>query len=179
MDIASFTQEYFDLKRAHKAGEAQGLHITELEVKIAELKPTMSTNMKLFNQARKLAKEKAAELSAEGKDFIIDGTGGKYNEISKLDTAYRDMGYDTAMIYISVPMETSVDRNFQRGEKGGRRLHQDAVERSWQAVSGNQEPYEKLFGGNFFFVGNVGSRKDYQNNIELIRDGIQQFLGGS
>jgi len=179
MDIASFTQRYFDLKRSLKAGKSQGLDVTEIEDSIAELRPTMSTNMKLFNQARKLAKEKAAELSQSGKDFIIDGTGGNYNEISKLNAAYNEMGYDTAMIYISVPMETSVDRNFQRGEQGGRRLHQKDVERSWQSVTENQEPYEELFGDNFFFVGNLGTYDDYQDNIELIRDGMQQFLGES
>ena len=69
--------------------------------------------MKLFSKARKLAAEEAAKLSKEGKDFIIDGTGGNYRQISNLNTVYKDIGYDTAMIYVSLPEETSdVDIHF-------------------------------------------------------------------
>ncbi len=178
LDIAGFTQRYFDLTRAIRHGEENGLDTTELEAWKAELKPMMSKNMKLFNKARRLAKERASQLSQEGKDFIIDGTGGNYREISKLKEAYEAMGYSTAMIYITIPMETSVERNFQRGEKGKRRLHQSAVERSWESVNTNREPYEQLFGDNFFYVDNSGTYEDYQDNIELIRDGIQEFLEG-
>ena len=176
LDIASFTQEYFDIVSALEAGKEQGLDVSELEKKRAELRPTMSTNAKLFNTARKQAKQKAAHLSAEGKDFIIDGTGGSYREISKLNSVYLQMGYDTAMVYVSVPKDISLERNFQRGEKGKRRLHDKAVSRSWESVNRNKELYEELFGSNFLFVDNSGTYEDYQERIELIRPAMENFL---
>ena len=42
---------------ALEAGKMQGLNVSELEEKRAQLRPTMSNNAKLFNTARKLAKE--------------------------------------------------------------------------------------------------------------------------
>ena len=199
LDVGSLTQQYFDLSRAIRHGQEEGLDTTELEAQKAELRPTMSKNMKLFNKARRMAKERATELSQDGKDFIIDGTGGNLKEITKLKSAYEAMGYDTAMVYISVPKETSVNRNFQRGEgrcsdtsysdqsscedagetwePGGRRLHQMDVERSWESVNRNKESYEDIFGINFFYIENIGTLEEYENNIELVRDGIQGFLG--
>jgi predicted ABC-type ATPase len=179
LDIGGLTQEYFDLGRAIRYGEENGLDTSELEARKAEMRPVMSKNMKLFNKARKMAKEKQAELSQSGKDFIVDGTGGNIREITKLKDAYEGMGYSTAMVYISVPKETSVDRNFQRGEKGGRRLHQDQVERSWDAVDRNKSTYEDLFGESFFYIENIGTLQEYEENIELVRDGIQGFLSES
>tara|TARA_Y100001970_G_scaffold271481_1_gene366926 strand:- start:50395 stop:51132 length:738 start_codon:yes stop_codon:yes gene_type:complete len=176
LDIHTFTQKYFDIMSAIKAGKAEGLDVTELQSEREALRPTMSENMKLFARARKLAKEKASELSSQGIDFIIDGTGGNYKEISKLNTVYKHMGYDTGMIYISVPKTTSIERNWQRGEKGKRRIHSDAAARSWDSVDKNLEPYKLLFGNSFFFVDNSSSFEDFQENIESIRSNMETFL---
>ena len=176
LDVASFTGEYFDIVQAIKTAEQLGLPTADLQAQRAELRPTMSKNAKLFNLARRKAKEKATSLSTEGKDFIIDGTGGNLKEIMKYQTLYKSMGYDTAMVYISVPLETSLRRNFERGEKGGRRLLDYSVEKSHSAVSKNKEAYMDLFGRNFFFVDNSGTFEQYKNNIELIRDSLGEFL---
>ena len=177
LDVAGFTQQYFDLVTAIKQGEENGVDVSVLQQQKDELRPTMSKNMKLFNLARKLAKEKATVLSEEGKDFIIDGTGGNIREITKLKNTYESMGYDTAMIYIEVPLDVSLERNYQRGEKGKRRLHQSAVERSHESVTRNLGEYSAMFGQNFFHIRNVGSYEDFQQNISSIQTDIDTFLG--
>jgi len=179
LNIGEFTQRYFDIIAAVKEGKEAGLDTTELEAKRAELRPTMSENMKLFSKARKLAAMEAARLSTEGKDFIIDGTGGNYKQIANLNSTYQDLGYVTAMIYVSIPEETSVQRNDARGEQGKRRIHPSAVRRSHQSVSSNLQSYSDLFGSNFFVVDNSGTFEEYQNNIEEARGSIEVFLNPS
>lgn len=179
LNVGEFTQRYFDIIAAIKEGKEAGLDTTELEEKRAELRPTMSENMKLFSRARKLAAMEAARLSTEGKDFIIDGTGGNFRQIANLNLAYRDLGYLTAMIYVSIPEETSVQRNDDRGKQGKRRIHPSAVRKSHQSVSSNLQSYSDLFGSNFFAIDNSGSFEEYQNNIEKARESIEVFLNPS
>ncbi len=176
LDVGEFTQRYFDIVSAQKEAEEEGLDTTVLQAKRAELKPTMQENMRLFSRARKLAAAEAARLSSEGVDFIIDGTGGNFRQISKLRTVYQDMGYDTAMIYVSIPLETSVDRNDQRGKQGKRRIHPSAVRRSHGSVTANEDAYKELFGINFFAIDNSGTFEEYQGNIESARPEIERFL---
>jgi adenylate kinase family enzyme len=176
LDVGGFTQKYFDIMSAIRAGQEAGLDISELNIQRAKLRPTMSQNMKLFSKARKLAAEEAAKRSTEGSDFIIDGTGGNYKQIANLNNAYIKMGYETAMIYVTIPLETSQERNFQRGEAGKRRIHSRAVEKSWTSVSGNEQAYSELYGENFFSIDNSGSFEDYQLSIESIRNEMDRFL---
>ena len=177
LDVGEFTQRYFDIVSAIKEGEKSGIDTTELQEKRAELRPTMQENMRLFSKARKMAAEEAARLSSEGVDFIIDGTGGNYRQIANLNDVYKNMGYNTAMIYISIPEETSVERNDQRGRQGKRRIHPDAVRRSHKSVTSNLDAYQELFGQNFFRIDNSGTFEDFQRNIDQIQLRFSSFRG--
>jgi predicted ABC-type ATPase len=147
----------------------------ELEPEYQRLRGLLSRNMVLFNQARKAAKESQEEHIAAGGEFLVDGTGGNYNEIANQVEKLESAGYDVAMIFIDVPMETSVERDFARGERGGRRLGKRTVEKSHAAVSANRPLYEELFGDDFFYVENSGD--NFESSIEDIVPGVARFLG--
>ena len=132
---------------------------------------------KLFNQARKSAKSKQAQLADEGRSFIVDGTGGRFGVIRNQQEQLEDMGYDTAMIFVDIPLETAIDRQEQRGLEGGRTLDSRAIEKSWAAVNKNIEPYEELFGDNFFRVS--AETEEMDDSIAIIKPVIDSFVATS
>ena len=58
------------------------------------------------------------------------------------------------MIYVNVPLESSIERDEKRGELGGRSLGSSIVKRSWNAVAKNKESYQSMFGKSFFYLEN-------------------------
>ncbi len=177
MDRSSLLDEYKPLRTEYLAAKEAGDTVTmaELEPEYLRLRGVLSRNMTLFNQARQAAKAKKEEHAAAGGEFLVDGTGGNYNEIATQVQKLESAGYDVAMIFIDVPMETSVERDRSRGESGGRHLGRKTVEKSWQAVSANRERYEDLFGDDFFYVDNDG--ENFESGIDAIAAGVERFMG--
>ena len=175
MDRMSLLDEYKPLKDEYLAAQSIGDtdRVAELAPRYLELKSQLSRNMKLFNQARTDAKQKKESRIEAREWFIVDGTGGNYNEILKQVDRLESVGYDTAMIFIDVPMETSVERDHSRGERGGRRLGKKTVEKSWQAVANNEEKYRDLF-DDFFYVD--ASEDMFDKTIANISGDVKQFL---
>jgi len=148
--------------------------LISLEPEYLALRAVMSQNMKLFATARKAAKEQQHEYACDRQSFLVDGTGGDSRAIRKQVRDLRDQGYDVAMIYIDVPLETSIARNNARGEAGGRQLHDDTVTKSWSAVNKNRELYSEFFGNNFFYID--ASDEKFEDGISEIRTPVTDFL---
>ncbi len=176
MDRAALLDEYSPVRTEYLAAEAAGDEeaMAELESEYSRLRGLLSRNMKLFNQARKAAKEEQEAHIQAGGEFLVDGTGGNYNEIATQVQKLESAGYDAAMIFIDVPVDTSVERDQARGDRGGRRLGRKTVERSHSAVSANKPRYEELFGDDFFYVENFGD--NFINSIDEIAAGVERFL---
>lgn len=119
---------------------------------------------KLFVQAQNMAKEKTKELVGGRANIIIDGTAGSLPNIRKAKERFEEAGYDVAMIYVDVPLEVSLSRNEQRAALGGRKVKPERLEQSWQAVNKNKQPYEQLFGNNFFYFDGVAEDTDQEVN---------------
>ena len=177
MDRSSLLDAYRPIRTEYLAAEEAGdtETMTELEPEYLRMRGLLSRNMTLFNQARKAAKAKKEEHIAAGGEFLVDGTGGNYNEIAAQVRKLESAGYDVAMIFIGVPMETSVERDTARGESGGRHLGRKTVEKSWNAVAANRVRYEDLFGEDFFYVDNDG--ENFTTGIDTIAAGVQRFMG--
>ena len=119
---------------------------------------------KLFVQAQNAAKAQTRDLVTKMSDIIIDGTAGSLQNVRKAKERLEDAGYDTAMIYVDVPLEVSLTRNEERGKMGGRKVKPERVEKSWQAVNKNKEAYNSLFGQHFFYFDGMAEDKDTEVN---------------
>ena len=201
LDRTEVMDQYKPIKVEYLAAQEAGdaVTIAELEPEYLRLRNILSRNMKLFTQARKAAKSRGQEHAGAGEEFLVDGTGGNYNEIANQVEKLRSVGYEVAMIYIDVPLESSIDRNIKRGQEkcsdpnyvdrdsceaagetwlpGGRRLRDSEVERSWKAVNRNKGQYESLFGDNFFYIDASGNREQFREEIDAIAAGVMGFLG--
>ena len=131
---------------------------------------------KLFAQARRDAKEKQASTTERGGNFIIDGTGGQFGVIRNQKTKLEEDGYEVAMIFVDVPLETAIDRQASRGAEGGRTLDTKAIEKSWAAINKNIGPYEELFGNNFFHI--IATNEEMDDSIAEAQPEISRFMTG-
>ena len=179
LDRATILDEYKPIKEEYLAAQEAGdtATVAELEPEYLRLRGILSRNMTLFNQARSASKATQQERIEAGGEFLVDGTGGNYNEIARQVEKLRSVGYDVGMIFIGVPMETSVERDQARGEHGGRYLGRRTVEKSWSSVDKNRPKYENLFGENFFYVDASGDREEFAASIDDIASGVLGFLG--
>ena len=176
-DKTDILDKYKPIKDEYLAAVSDGDQeaINRLEPEYLRLRAPLSADAKAFNAARTGASKRKKQLAAENKDFLVDGTGGNFNEINSQIKKLRDVGYETAMIYIDIDLETSLARNIARGKRGGRRLSDRSIERSHSGVSANKELYSNLFGENFFYID--ASPADYEKSVNSAAQEINRFLG--
>jgi uridine kinase len=127
---------------------------------------------KIFNQARRDAKSKQAEIVDSGESLIVDGTGGIFGQIRNQKSDLEDKGYKTAMVFVDIPLEVALDRQEKRLQAGGRSLPAKSVEKSWNAVSKNKDKYSELFGENFFLV----NTSDEDFDFDSVKSRLDKFL---
>lgn len=177
LDRGELVKKYKMIKSEYEQAKDDGdtTLAKELEPGYLSLRAVMSQNMKLFAAARAAAKNEQQKYICAKQNFLVDGTGGDRRAILKQVKELRDLGYDVGMIFVDVPLQTSVDRNRFRGKSGGRGLHDDTVVKSWSAVDKNKQLYEDLFGNNFFYVD--ASELQFQESIEKVTPAVLAFLG--
>ena len=174
LDVAKAETEFFDIKDRYKAAQEANDEktIKELQPEYDRLSGIAQIRDTLFMSALAGAKEKALGLAQEQHDFIVDGTGGNYNNIATLNDSYKQLGYDTAMIFVHVELETSLQRNRERGMRGGRVLRDITIQRSWENVHKNEQPYRELFGSNFFYV----DAENLESSLKAVASKINRFM---
>ena len=154
IDRAALLAQYQPLKEKFKAAQEAGdeVAMAEAEPEYRRLRSLLSRNMTLFSKARNDAAKTKERLAKEGTSFLVDGTGGNFKEINTQVQKFRELGYETGMIFVDVPIELSVERNRDRGRLGKRVLEDQIVINSWNSVNKNIDKYRQLFGKNFFRV---------------------------
>jgi len=172
-DRSSLIDEYRPLKQAYEEAVAQGDQesIATIEPEYLRVRGILSADAKAFAGARSMATARKKELMAKGANYLVDGTGGSFSEINGQVSRLRAVGYDVAMIYNDIDLDSSIARDISRGEAGGRRLGSKTVERSHGNVSKNKENYQELFGQNFIYVNSASE------NIEEEIANAKQQLG--
>lgn len=138
---------------------ASGLDKPQAEYGADEL----SSASKLMGQARKKTTSKLQQSMDDGENLIIDGTGAASNPIAKKKKQLEDLGYETFMAFIYVSPLTSLQRNKERGERGGRALRPSIILRTWDNTTKNIKTYDQMFGSNFVVLDNdpQGAQKNY------------------
>lgn len=174
LDVAKAETEFFDINDRYKAAQEAGDKKTmkELQAEYDRLRAISQVRGRLFMSALHGAKEKALGLAQEQHDFIVDGTGGNYNNIANLNEKYKELGYDTAMIFVHVELETSLQRNRERGERGGRTLRDNTIKQNWENVHKNEQPFRELFGENFFYI----DAENLEQSLSEISGKITRFM---
>jgi len=79
---------------------------------------------------------------------VVDGTGKDYNKIKGHRQLYKDLGYDTYMVFVNTSLEVALERNQQRDRK----LPDDMVSLMWQEVQNNLGKFQKLFGSDKMII---------------------------
>ena len=154
LDVAKSEKEFFEISDKYKAAQEAGdtKTVQELQPEYDRVKKQAQVRGTVFMSALHGAKQKALGLAQEQHDFVVDGTGGNYDNIANLNKQFKDLGYDTAMIFVHVELETSLQRNRERGLRGGRTLRNGTIKRNWENVHKNEEAFRSLFGNNFFYI---------------------------
>ena len=146
----------------------------EKEAEMMEAKAPVSKYARIFNKAQAGKKADFKKYSEALESFVVDGTAGVYNLMAKDKKELETLGYDTAMIYVDLDVDTCKQRNIERG-KTGRQLLDKEVESSCAAVAKNHDAYKSLFGQNFFYVNSEEGKM--KPGIAAIQSGVDAFIG--
>jgi predicted kinase len=79
---------------------------------------------------------------------VIDGTGKDFDKIRGYRELYKDMGYDTYMVFVNTSLEVAQERNQMRERK----LDNKMVEKMWKEVQNNLGHFQKLFGADKMLI---------------------------
>lgn len=116
---------------------------------------------------------KRQALYIEGRlGLVIDGTGKDFNKIVKQRNTLRDLGYDTAMIFVNTDLETAIERDKMRN----RSLGEVEVTKYWKSVQKNIGAFQTLFGKQKMLVVDNSTGKDFKKEtLRAYRD-IKKFI---
>ena len=177
LDRSALLAQYRPLKdkylAAKKAGDEEAMAAVEPEY--LRIRSIFSRNMALFAKARNDATAAKRQLADSGQSFLVDGTGGNFNEINTQAQKFIELGYEVGMIFVDVPIELSVERNRDRGKKGKRVLEDEIVINSWNSVNKNVDKYRQLFGQNFFHIN--AKLDEFSQSVSENRPRLESFLG--
>lgn len=109
-----------------------------------------------LRQRAKTLTNKKADLYIDGRlGLIIDGTGKDLNKIKNSAAALKELGYDTAMLFVNTSLDIAQDRN----QKRARSVPAEMVDKMWNAVQVNLMKFQNIFGANnFWIVDNSGEK---------------------
>ncbi len=115
-------------------------------------------------KAKKTTKKKE-ELSLAGRlGLIINGTADDLEKIKRVKSELESDGYETMMVFVNTSNEVSKQRNFERGQGGGRKVpdgtddngvpdnSEDIRTEKWQLAQENIGELQKVFGNDKFIV---------------------------
>lgn len=135
------------------------------------------------DERRNIIRMKAKEIGArqlrtwveKGRlGVVVDGTGAKFERISRMKKLYESMGYDTSMIFVNTSLDVSLKRNSDRFEKeGGRKVPEAVVKSRWEDVQKNIGKYQRLFGNKDFTV--IDNNKYGDDQLDKVWAEVRKF----
>jgi len=146
------------------------LQMKGLSQDIAKLNPAE------YEQAMELRKKSKKVRDAALKNYIngrlgllIDGTGKNYGNISNQKKRLQSVGYDCFMIFVNTDLDVALERNFERDRK----LPEELVKKSWQAVNNNMGKFQSLFGSSNMLVVDNSEKKDF---ADIVKSNAREFV---
>jgi predicted kinase len=104
--------------------------------------------MPIRTKAKNLSRRMQRNYIAGRLGQVIDGTGKDYDKIRGHRQLYKDMGYDTYMVFVNTSKEVALERNRMRERK----LGDDMVALMWEEVQQNLGKFQKLFGSDKMII---------------------------
>lgn len=119
----------------------------------------------IFSDEGQTIRSKAKRLTAKMQEryikgrlgLVIDGTGKDVAKIRKQAETLKELGYETALIFVNTDERTSLNRNRLRD----RSLPDKEVSKYWADVQNNIGHFQQLFQRNFIVVDNSDDQ-DYK-----------------
>ena len=103
------------------------------------------------------AKQRHAMIGRLG--LVIDGTGANAGSVIKKKKVLEELGYETAMVYVSIPLEMSIASDKKRGEDGERSIGPELVTQKYNELDKGLPKLIKAFRDMFFIVDNTVREK--------------------
>ena len=98
--------------------------------------------MSIRDSAKKITRKFQDQYMSSRLGQVIDGTGKDFAKIKSQRSLYRDLGYDTYMVFVNTSLDVALERNKTRE----RVLDEKMVEKMWKSVQDNLGKFQRLFG---------------------------------
>ncbi len=116
--------------------------------------------------------------------LIINGTGDETDKIKKIKERLEKLGYETSMVMVNTADDVSMQRNIERGQKGGRTVPEEVRKQKWQASQNSRVEYAKMFGDGYMEFDNSEDLrtaspdvvKEKKDQLDAIFKQIQKFV---
>jgi len=97
--------------------------------------------MGIRDDAKRITRKFQDQFMSNKLGQVIDGTGKDFAKIKSQRRLYRDLGYDTYMVFVNTSLEIALERNKTRE----RQLDDKMVEKMWKSVQDNLGKFQRLF----------------------------------
>jgi len=121
------------------------------------------------DRAKEITKKQQKNYLEGRLGLIIDGTGHKFDKISKQSNELRQLGYDTHMIFVNTSLDVALERNAKRS----RSVPESIVIKSWKEVQSNIGKFNTHFKSDMIMVDNNVADEDI---IKQVYKRIQGLL---
>ena len=119
---------------------------------------------------KKLGPKTQLERYVDGRlGLLIDGTATNYDRIMREKQILEDLGYDTMMVAVAVPLDQAMRQNTARGKEGGRTVHPMGLRQQWEKLQQNIPRYSRYF-QDFALI-------DEDNPAEDAISAVERFIG--
>lgn len=112
--------------------------------------------------------------------LIIDSTGRQADKVTKTKKMLEEVGYDTYMVFVSVPVELALKRNASRARK----VPEDVLRDAHKEINQNKGVFKSLFGGHFLEIENKSEssledlkKKMWNAGAKLISGPVKNPIG--
>lgn len=130
----------------------------------------------LRDKAKSMTSTKT-ELTFAGRlGVVINGTGANAPEILDVKSRLEKLGYDCAMVYVSVSNEISKSRNISRGQHGGRSVPEVIRYSKWLEVQNSTNKLKEFFKEKFFVVDNSRDYKEVEAQMMGFYKQLRRFV---
>jgi dephospho-CoA kinase len=81
--------------------------------------------------------------------LIINGTGDDVEKITKIKNRLEELGYESSMVMVNTADDVSMQRNIERGQRGGRTVPEEVRKQKWQESQNSRAKYAEIFKDNY------------------------------